>query len=75
MWIKRGTTIVNTDNVAAIYLQGDNKLIFRVHGTSCPSTIERGALSAEVCMKGMTAEAIDIIWQAYINKLDFIELD
>lgn len=39
MWIKRRNIIINTDNVCAIRQEG-NKLIFRLHGSSAPSTIE-----------------------------------
>lgn len=31
MWIKKGTFIINTDNIAAIYLRG-GKLFFRTPG-------------------------------------------
>ncbi len=74
MWIKKGTFIINTDNIAAIYLRG-GKLFFRTPGASSPSTIDRGAFSTEICLGEMDPEVVDKIWQAYINKKDFIDLD
>ena len=39
MWIKRGNIIISTDNVCAMRQEKD-KQIFRLHGSSAPSTIE-----------------------------------
>lgn len=47
MWIKRGNNIINTDNVCAMRQEKD-KLIFRLHGSATPSTIERAPISDEI---------------------------
>ena len=62
MWIKRGDTIINTDNVCAIRQKGD-KLIFRLHGSTAPSTIEHAPLSAEIVLKSIPEGTIETIWQ------------
>ena len=51
MWIKRGNIIINTDNVCAMRHEGD-KLIFRLHGSTNPSTIESNLLNMFLCMGG-----------------------
>lgn len=66
MWIKRGDTIINTDNVCAIRQKGD-KLILRLHGSAAPSTIDHAPLSAEVVLKNMPAGTIEIICQGIFN--------
>lgn len=66
MWIKRGDTIINTDNICAIRQEGD-KLIFRLHGSTAPSTIEHAPLSAEIVLKSIPDGTIEIIWQGILN--------
>ena len=73
MWIKKQNIIVNTDNVCAMHQQGD-KVIFRFAGTSSPSIIERGPLSAELLMKGMPEDAVDKIWKALSEGVTMLEL-
>ena len=73
MWIRKKNVIVNTDNVCAIQQQGD-KVIFRFPGTSSPSIIERGALSAEHVMKGMPEGTADRIWKALSEGITMLEL-
>ena len=68
MWIKRDSIIINTDNVCSMQQSGD-KLIFRLHGASTSSTIDRAALSAEITMKKVPEGTLDVIWQA-ISKGD-----
>ena len=72
MWIKRNNVIVNTDNVCAIQQQGD-KVVFRFAGTSSPSIIERGSLSAELVMKGMPEGSVDKIWKALSEGMAMLE--
>lgn len=74
MWIKKGTFIINTDNIAAIYLKGD-KLFFRFPGPSASGSSDRPAFISETWLGEMTPEVVEKIWQAYINKKDFIDLD
>ena len=66
MWIKRGNIIINTDNICAIWQEGD-KLILRRHGSATPSTIDHAPLSAEVVLKNMPAGTIEIICQGIFN--------
>lgn len=66
MWIKSDNIIINTDNVCAIRQKGD-KLVFRLHGSSAPSTIDHAPLSAEVVLKNMPAGTIEIICQGIFN--------
>ena len=66
MWIKRNNTLNNTDNVCAMR-QEDDKLFFRLHGSSNPSTIDRAALSAEIVLKNVQPYALDMIWQGIQN--------
>ena len=72
MWIKRNNVIINTDNVCAIQQQGD-KVVFRFAGTSSPSIIERGSLSAELVMKGMPEGTVDKIWKALSEGVTMLE--
>ena len=73
MWIRKQNRIVNTDNVCSIYQQSD-KVIFRFAGTSSPSVIERGPLSAELVMKGMPEDTVDKIWKALSGGVTMLEL-
>lgn len=66
MWIKRNNTLINTDNICAMR-QEDDKLIFRLHGSSNPSTIDRAALSAEIVLKNVPSYALEMIWQGIQN--------
>ncbi len=66
MWIRRNNVIINTDNVCEMRMEG-GKLIFRIHGTSNPSTIERAPLSAEITVKNMSVDALDLIWQGILS--------
>lgn len=66
MWIKSDNIIINTDNVCAIRQEGD-KLIFRLHGSTAPSTIEHAPLSAEIVLKSIPEGAMEIIWQGILN--------
>ena len=66
MWIKRGDTIINTDNICAIRQEGD-KLIFRLHGSTAPSTIEHAPLSSAIVLKSIPEGTIEIIWQGILN--------
>ena len=72
MWIRKQNIIVNTDNVCAMHQQGD-KVIFRFAGTSSPSIIERGPLSAELVMKGMQEGSVDKIWNALSEGVTMLE--
>lgn len=72
MWIKKQNIIVNTDNVCAMHQQGD-KVVFRFAGTSSPSIIERGPLSAELVMKGMQEGSVDKIWKALLEGVAMLE--
>ena len=74
MWIKRGDTIINTDNVCAIRQEGD-KLIFRLHGSTAPSTIEHAPLSAEVVLKSIPEGTMEIIWQGILTKEKYLTLE
>ena len=67
MWIKRDNIIINTDNVCAMRQEKD-KLIFRLHGSSAPSTIDHAPLAAEVVLKNMPAGTIETIWQGILNR-------
>jgi hypothetical protein len=71
MWIRKQNRIVNTDNVCSIYQQSD-KVIFRFAGTSSPSVIERGPLSAECVMKGMPEGTIDKVWKALSEEVSML---
>lgn len=66
MWIKRDNIIINTDNVCAM-MQEKDKLIFRLHGSATPSTIERAPISAEIVLKNIPAYTIESIWQGILN--------
>ena len=66
MWIKRANIIINTDNVCAMRQEKD-KLIFRLHGSATPSTIERAPISAEIVLKNIPAYTIESIWQGLFN--------
>ena len=72
MWIRKQNIIVNTDNVFAMHQQGD-KVVFRFAGTSSPSIIERGPLSAELVMKGMQEGSVDKIWNALSEGVTMLE--
>lgn len=72
MWIRKQNIIVNTDNVCAMHQQGD-KVVFRFAGTSSPSIIERGSLSAELVMKGMPEGTVDKIWKALSEGVAILE--
>jgi hypothetical protein len=73
MWIKRDSIIINTDNVCSMQQSGD-KLIFRLHGASTSSTIDRAALSAEITMKKVSEGTLDVIWQAISNGDNYLIL-
>lgn len=66
MWIKSDNIIINTDNVCAMRQEGD-KLVFRLHGSSAPSTIDHAPLSAEVVLKSIPEGTMEIIWQGILN--------
>lgn len=66
MWIKKDKTIINSDNICAMRQERD-KLIFRLHGSSNPSTIDRAALSAEIVLKNVQSYALEMIWQRIQN--------
>lgn len=66
MWIKRDNIIINTDNVCAMRQEKD-KLIFRLHGSTAPSTIEHAPLSAEIVLKSIPEGTIETIWQGILN--------
>ena len=66
MWIKKDKTIINSDNICAMRQERD-KLIFRVHGSTNPSTIDRAALSAEIVLKNVPSYALEMIWQGIRN--------
>ena len=66
MWIKKDKTIINSDNICAMRQERD-KLIFRLHGSSNPSTIDRAALSAEIVLKNVQSYALEMIWQGILN--------
>lgn len=72
MWIRKQNIIVNIDNVCAMHQQGD-KVVFRFAGTSSPSIIERGSLSAELVMKGMQEGSVDKIWNALSEGVTMLE--
>lgn len=74
MWIKRGDTIINTDNICAIRQEGD-KLIFRLHGSTAPSTIERAPISAEIVLKSIPEGTMEIIWQGILNGEKYLTLE
>lgn len=74
MWIKRGNIIINTDNVCAMR-QEKGKLIFRLHGSATPSTIERSPLSAEIILKNIPENTIEVIWQGILNGEKYITLE
>lgn len=74
MWIKRGDTIINTDNICAIRQEGD-KLIFRLHGSTAPSTIEHAPLSAEIVLKSIPEGTMEIIWQGILNGEKYLTLE
>ena len=61
MWIRRDKQIINTDNICAIRQEGD-KLIFRLHGSSAPSTIEQAPHAAEIMLKSIPEGTKEIIW-------------
>lgn len=73
MWIRKQNIIVNSDNVCSLHQQGD-KVIFRFAGTSSPSVIERGPLSAECVMKGMPEGTVDRIWKALSEEVSMLVL-
>lgn len=72
MWIRKQNIIVNTDNVCAMHQQGD-MVVFRFAGTSSPSIIERGSLSAELVVKGMQEGSVDKIWKALSEGVTMLE--
>ena len=72
MWIRKQNIIVNTENVCAMHQQGD-KVVFRFAGTSSPSIIERGSLSAELVMKGMQEGSVGKIWNALSEGVAMLE--
>ena len=74
MWVKRGDTIINTDNICAIRQEGD-KLIFRLHGSTAPSTIEHAPLSAEIVLKSIPEGTMEIIWQGILNGEKYLTLE
>lgn len=74
MWIKRGDTIINTDNICAIRQEGD-KLIFRLHGSSVPSTIEQAPHAAEIVLKSIPEGTKEIIWQGILTKEKYLTLE
>ena len=74
MWIKRDSIIINTDNVCSMQQSGD-KLIFRLHGASTSSTIDRAALSAEITMKKVPEVTLDVIWNAIQEGKEFLALN
>ena len=74
MWIKRGNIIINTDNICAMRQEGD-KLIFRVHGSTNTSTIDRAALSAEIILKNVPSYALEMIWQGIQNGVKCLILE
>ena len=47
--------------------QEKDKLIFRVHGSTAPSTIEHAPLSSEIVLKSISEGTIEIIWQGILN--------
>ena len=73
MWIKRDSIIINTDNVCSMQQVGD-KLIFRLHGASTASTIDRATLSAEITIKKVPEGTLDAIWQAISNGDNYLIL-
>lgn len=66
MWIKKDNIIINTDNVCAMRQEKD-KLIFRLHGSASPSTIDRAPLSVEIVLKNIPESTIEVIWQGILN--------
>lgn len=74
MWIKRGNIIINTDNICAIRQEND-KLIFRLHGSTAPSTIEHAPLSAEIVLKSIPEGTMEIIWQGILNGEKYLTLE
>ena len=66
MWIKKDKTIINSDNICAMRQERD-KLIFHLHGSSNPSTIDRAASSAEIVLKDVPSYALEMIWQGIQN--------
>ena len=74
MWIKSGDTIINTDNICAIRQEGD-KLIFRLHGSATPSTIDRAPISAEIVLKSIPKGTMEIIWQGILNGEKYLTLE
>jgi hypothetical protein len=73
MWIRKQNIIVNSDNVCSIHQQSD-KIIFRFAGTSSQSVIERGPLSSECVMKGMSEGTVDKIWKALSEEVAMLFL-
>lgn len=49
-------------------------MIFRLHGASTSSTIDRAALSAEITMKKVPEGTLDVIWQAISNGDNYLIL-
>lgn len=74
MWIKSNNTLINTDNICAMR-QDDDKLIFRLHGSSNPSTIDRAALSAEIVLKNVPSYALEMVWQGIQNGDKYLTLE
>jgi hypothetical protein len=74
MWIKRHNIIINTDNVCAM-MQEKDKLIFRLHGSTAPSTIEHAPLSAEIVLKSIPEGTMEIIWQGILNGEKYLTLE
>ena len=48
-------------------MQEKDKLIFRLHGSATPSTIERAPISAEIVLKSIPEGTMEIIWQGILN--------
>ena len=74
MWIKRHNIIINTDNVCAM-MQENDKLMFRLHGSTAPSTIEHAPLSAEIMLKSIPEGTMEIIWQGILNGEKYLTLE
>ena len=74
MWIKKDKTIINSDNICAMRQERD-KLIFRLHGSATPSTIERAPISAEIVLKNIPENTIETIWQGILSGEKCLTLD
>lgn len=56
-------------------MQEKDKLIFRLHGSTAPSTIEHAPLSAEIVLKSIPEGTMEIIWQGILNGEKCLTLD